>query len=48
MMGWPKGWVSEARLSRIDKLAIIGNGVCPQQAEAALRSLLPDDLLFNS
>ncbi|WP_198344272.1 DNA cytosine methyltransferase [Mycobacterium dioxanotrophicus] len=42
MMGWPAGWVTDVPgVSRNDALRIIGNGVCPQQAIAALRWLLP-------
>lgn len=41
MMGWPAGWVTEVPgISRNDQLRIIGNGVVPLQAEAALRWLL--------
>lgn len=41
MMGWPAGWVTQVPgISRNDQLRIIGNGVCPQQAIAALRWLL--------
>jgi DNA (cytosine-5)-methyltransferase 1 len=41
LMGWPKGWVTEVPgLSRNDQLRIVGNGVVPQCAEAALLSLL--------
>lgn len=44
MMGWPAGWVTElvalGLISRNDALRIIGNGVVPQQAIAALRWLL--------
>lgn len=41
MMGWPAGWVTDVPdLSRNDQLRIIGNGVVPQQATAALRWLL--------
>ncbi|AER14108.1 DNA methyltransferase [Mycobacterium phage DotProduct] len=41
MMGWPAGWVTEVpALSRNDALRIIGNGVCPQQAYAALQILV--------
>ena len=41
MMGWPDGWVTDVDgISRNDKLRIIGNGVCPQQAHAALQWLL--------
>lgn len=41
MMGWPAGWVTQVPgISRNDQLRIIGNGVCPQQAIAALYWLL--------
>lgn len=42
MMGWAPGWCTdpEIGIGRIDQLRIIGNGVCPQQAEAALTLLL--------
>jgi DNA (cytosine-5)-methyltransferase 1 len=41
MMGWPEGWVTQvAGISRNDALRIIGNGVVPQQATAALQWLL--------
>jgi len=42
LMGWPAGWVTDPDIgiSRNDQLRIVGNGVCPQQAEAALRYLL--------
>lgn len=42
MMGWPAGWVTDPDIgiSRNDQLKIVGNGVCPQQALAALRLLL--------
>jgi DNA (cytosine-5)-methyltransferase 1 len=41
-MGWPDGWVTDPAIgiSRNDQLRIVGNGVCPQQAWAALRYLL--------
>ena len=39
MMGWPAGWVTDI-VGRNDALRIIGNGVVPQQAEAAIRWLL--------
>jgi len=43
-MGWPEGWVTnpEIGLSRAAQLKVIGNGVVPQQAVAALRKLLED------
>ena len=42
LMGWPDGWVTDPAIgiSRNDQLRIVGNGVCPQQAWAALRYLL--------
>ena len=41
MMGWPAGWVTEVPgVSRNDQLKIVGNGVVPQQASAALAWLL--------
>jgi DNA (cytosine-5)-methyltransferase 1 len=42
LMGWPDGWVTDPAIgiSRNDQLRIIGNGVCPQQAVAALKYLL--------
>lgn len=48
MMGWPEGWVTAVPgVSRTDALRIIGNGVCPQQAVAAIRELLGVALLPN-
>lgn len=40
MMGWAEGWVTALSLSRNSQLKILGNGVVPQQAEAAVRFLL--------
>ncbi len=40
MMGWPEGWVSDV-LDRRPGLRVCGNGVVPQQAEHAIRRLLP-------
>jgi DNA (cytosine-5)-methyltransferase 1 len=42
LMGWPSGWVTDPAIgiSRNDQLRIVGNGVVPQQAEAAIRYLL--------
>lgn len=42
MMGWPSGHVTDPAigLSRNDQLRIVGNGVCPQQAQAAIRYLV--------
>ena len=42
MMGWPDGWVTDIGIPRADQLWIIGNGVCPKQALAAL------DVLYSS
>jgi DNA (cytosine-5)-methyltransferase 1 len=42
MMGWPAGHVTDPDigLTRAEQLKACGNGVVPQQAEAALRELL--------
>lgn len=41
MMGWPEGWVTDVPgLSWSSQLRLLGNGVVPQQAAAALRVLL--------
>ena len=42
LMGWPAGWVTDPAIgiSRNDQLRIVGNGVCTQQAIAALTYLL--------
>jgi len=40
MMGLPDGWVTASGVSRRAQLAILGNGVVPQQAYLALRLLL--------
>lgn len=40
MQGWPLGWVTSVPISRSAMLRIIGNGVVPQQAVAALYWLL--------
>ncbi|NKS42275.1 DNA (cytosine-5-)-methyltransferase [Rhodococcus hoagii] len=41
MMGLPAGWVTDPAISisRAEQLKAIGNGVCPQQAVAALQSM---------
>lgn len=39
MMGWPIGWVSDL-VPALHARRIIGNGVVPQQAEWAFRSLM--------
>jgi len=42
MMGLPAGWVTDTPgITRNEALKALGNGVVPQQAEAALRFLLP-------
>lgn len=40
-MGLPAGWVTDPAISisRAEQLKAIGNGVCPQQAVAALQSM---------
>ena len=41
MMGLPAGWVTDVPgLTRGEQLKALGNGVCPQQAELALRAML--------
>ena len=40
MMCLPEGWVDVPGLSRFEQLALLGNGVVPPQAAAALRHLL--------
>lgn len=42
LLGWPEGWVTdpEIGISRSGQLRLIGNGVVPQQAAAALVILL--------
>ena len=40
MMGVPAGWITDVGLTRNEELKACGNGVVPQQAELALRSLL--------
>jgi len=42
MMGVPKGWITDCGLTRNEELKACGNGVVPQQAELALRSLLEE------
>lgn len=40
-MGLPDGWVTDVPgITRNEALRALGNGVVPQQAEAALRFLL--------
>jgi DNA (cytosine-5)-methyltransferase 1 len=46
-MGLPEGWVCDVpRMTRNQKLKVLGNGVVPQQAVAALNHLWP--LLLES
>jgi len=40
MMGLPSGWVTDSGLSRSQQLKILGNGVVPQQAYAAIHRLI--------
>ena len=40
LLGVPENWICNQGLSRTDELKMAGNGVCPQQAELALRILL--------
>ena len=41
MMGLPAGWVTDIPgITRNEALRALGNGVVPQQAEAAVRFLL--------
>lgn len=41
MMGLPAGWVTDAPgLTREEMIRLLGNGVVPQQGEAALRWLV--------
>jgi DNA (cytosine-5)-methyltransferase 1 len=40
MMGLPDGWLDAEGVSRKDKMILCGNGVVPQQAEAAIKELL--------
>lgn len=40
MQGWPAGWVTGVDIRPGDQHRIIGNGVCPQQAAAAMEFLL--------
>jgi DNA (cytosine-5)-methyltransferase 1 len=45
MMGLPAGWVTGTPgLTRNQQLRALGNGVVPQQAEAALRTLLAGEV----
>jgi DNA (cytosine-5)-methyltransferase 1 len=43
LMGLPDGWVTGHGLKRADELKMCGNGVVPQQAVLALRSLLEEE-----
>jgi DNA (cytosine-5)-methyltransferase 1 len=39
MMGLPAGWVTDLPLTRTAQMRLLGNGVVPRQAIAALRRL---------
>jgi DNA (cytosine-5)-methyltransferase 1 len=39
MQGLPEGWVTGCGLSRTQALRVLGNGVVPAQAAAAVRTL---------
>jgi DNA (cytosine-5)-methyltransferase 1 len=41
LMGLPAGWVTDVGLSRTQQLKLLGNGVVPSQALAALGLLWP-------
>lgn len=44
-MGLPEGWVTDVPgITRNEALKALGNGVVPQQAEAALRHMLAQEL----
>ena len=45
MMGVPEGWIVDTKISRSSVLKACGNGVVPQQAELALKLLLPEKML---
>jgi DNA (cytosine-5)-methyltransferase 1 len=41
MMGLPAGWITDVPgTTRNDQLKMLGNGVVPQQAQAALEHML--------
>ncbi len=40
MMGLPAGWVTDVGLPRTQQLRALGNGVVPQQAATAIRSMI--------
>jgi DNA (cytosine-5)-methyltransferase 1 len=40
MMGLPDGWVTGHGLSAAKELKMLGNGVVPQQAHAAITQLM--------
>jgi DNA (cytosine-5)-methyltransferase 1 len=40
LMGLPDGWVTDVSVSTNEALKMLGNGVVPQQAEAAIRCLV--------
>ena len=39
MMGWPENWFAGTELARVSQLALLGNGVVPQQAQLAIDGL---------
>ena len=39
-MGLPAGWVTDLDISHTQQLKMLGNGVVPQQAAAAIAGLL--------
>ncbi|GAA2734102.1 DNA cytosine methyltransferase [Actinocorallia aurantiaca] len=47
LMGLPAGYVTDVGISRSAQLKLLGNGVVPQQAEAALRWLAQQAQLTN-
>lgn len=48
-MGLPAGWVTDVPgLSRSQHLRLLGNGVVPQQGEAAIWRLLQLDALTHA
>jgi DNA (cytosine-5)-methyltransferase 1 len=45
LMGLPEGWVTEVPgLTRTQQSVALGNGVVPQQAAAALRLLIEEEV----
>ena len=48
MMGLPKGWVTDIEMSRANKLKMLGNGVVPQQAYHALKTICDSNHIPHS